>query len=542
MWPAGHSQHVFVWISFSTKHTYIFERAYVSFPPCVLDRAMAGGSASRSLELTPTWSVAIVCTLFVVISLLGERSLHHLGQWLSRTKRKPLYAALEKIKEELMLLGFISLLITITASYVSKICIKSSFFDKQRMPCLLPSSSKKEADHLLVSNRRRELASLENSCSEGHEPFISFLGLEQLHRFLFVMAVTHILYSCLTMLLAIMKVHTWIKWEEEAHTHVDNQEQLAELTKTLTLKRQSTFAAYHASSLWSRNSLLLGVLCFFRQFWQSVTKSDYLALRMGFVTKHKTRPRYDFHSYMIRSLEDEFKDIVGISVIFWTFVVCFFLFDVHGVNLFFWMSLVPIAMVLVVGAKLQYVIAKLALEDSGLSGPRIAGLKPRDTLFWFNKPRLMLHLIHFILFQDAFELATFLWVWWQFGWDSCLMQNRIFSYSRVVTGFLVQILCSYSTLPLYALVTQMGSNYKRAIFQEHIVDSIHNWKKAAKKRNKDHSSVMDMSTIDRSAIASFGQELRAVPEVSSVESELQQRPDKVDIESGYSRYLLTFNK
>ncbi|EFJ09709.1 hypothetical protein SELMODRAFT_25310, partial [Selaginella moellendorffii] len=110
-------------------------------------------------------------------------------------------------------------------------------------------------------------------------------------------------------------------------------------------------------------------------------------------------------------------------------------------------------------------------------------LKPRDTLFWFNKPRLMLHLIHFILFQlQGSELILECIFQWQFGWDSCLMQNRIFSYSRVVTGFLVQILCSYSTLPLHALVTQMGSNYKRAIFQEHIVDSIHNWKKAAKKR------------------------------------------------------------
>lgn len=41
---------------------------------------------------------------------------------------------------------------------------------------------------------------------QGHEPFVSYEGLEQLHRFIFVMAVTHISYSCLTMLLAIVKV------------------------------------------------------------------------------------------------------------------------------------------------------------------------------------------------------------------------------------------------------------------------------------------------------------------------------------------------
>jgi len=41
---------------------------------------------------------------------------------------------------------------------------------------------------------------------QGEEPFVSLEGLEQLHRFIFVMAVTHIFYSCLTMVLAIVKV------------------------------------------------------------------------------------------------------------------------------------------------------------------------------------------------------------------------------------------------------------------------------------------------------------------------------------------------
>jgi hypothetical protein len=43
---------------------------------------------------------------------------------------------------------------------------------------------------------------------QGYESFVSHEGLEQLHRFIFVMAVTHVAYSCLTMLLAILKVLT----------------------------------------------------------------------------------------------------------------------------------------------------------------------------------------------------------------------------------------------------------------------------------------------------------------------------------------------
>ena len=41
---------------------------------------------------------------------------------------------------------------------------------------------------------------------QGHEPFVSYQALERLHRFIFAMAITHISYSCLTMLLAIVKV------------------------------------------------------------------------------------------------------------------------------------------------------------------------------------------------------------------------------------------------------------------------------------------------------------------------------------------------
>ncbi|KAL2466839.1 MLO-like protein 11 [Abeliophyllum distichum] len=89
----------------------------------------------RSLALTPTWSVASVLTIFVAVSLLVERSIHRLGHWLRKTDRKPLLAAVEKMKEELMLLGFISLLLTATSSIISNICIPSKFYNSAFAPC-----------------------------------------------------------------------------------------------------------------------------------------------------------------------------------------------------------------------------------------------------------------------------------------------------------------------------------------------------------------------------------------------------------------------
>lgn len=64
------------------------------------------------------------------------------------------------------------------------------------------------------------------------------------------------------------------------------------------------------------------------------------------------------------------------------------------------MVCVYVQLVLLVGTKLQHVIATLALESAGITGYYTeTRLKPRDELFWFKKPELLLSLIHFILFQ-----------------------------------------------------------------------------------------------------------------------------------------------
>lgn len=75
--------------------------------------------------------------------------------------------------------------------------------------------------------------------------------------------------------------------------------------------------------------------------------------------------------------------------------------------LFFWQLL------LLVGAKLEYIITKLAknvaesVSGEGVSEP----VKPSDELFWFHSPTLVLYLIHFILFQNSFEIAFLFWIW-----------------------------------------------------------------------------------------------------------------------------------
>nr|BAJ33971.1 unnamed protein product [Eutrema halophilum] len=499
----------------------------------------------RSLALSPTWSVALVLTVFVVVSLIVERSIFRLSTWLRKTKRKPLFAALEKMKQELMLLGFISLLLTATSSTIANICVPSSFYNDRFVPCTRseideePESESSVKRNLLTKSLffnvfRRRLEGINHAtCSEGHEPFVSYEGLEQLHRFIFIMAVTHVTYSCLTMLLAIVKIHSWRIWEDVAR--MDRHDCLTAVAREKVFRRQETFVQYHTSAPLAKNRLLIWVTCFFKQFGHSVVRSDYLTLRKGFIVNHHLTLKYDFHSYMIRSMEEEFQRIVGVSGPLWGFVVAFMLFNIKGSNLYFWIAIIPVTLVLLVGAKLQHVIATLALENDGLTEyPSGVKLRPRDELFWFNKPELLLSLIHFILFQNSFELASFFWFWWQFGYNSCFLKNHLLVYFRLILGFAGQFLCSYSTLPLYALVAQMGTNYKAALIPQRIRDTIQGWGKATRKKRR-HGYYGDDSTVrtETSTVASieeYDHQVLDVAETYQEQQKQQQQQQGIELE------------
>ncbi|PON46313.1 Mlo-related protein [Parasponia andersonii] len=442
----------------------------------------------RSLAETPTYSVASVVTVMVFVCFLVERSIYRFGRWLKKTRRNALFASLEKIKEELMLLGLISLLLAQCARWISEICVDSSLFSSRFYIC-----SEKDYDIAQNAHFETSFSSLNETkttpsgisshsthqCGEGHEPFVSYEGLEQLHRFLFVLGITHVLYSCVAVGLAMSKIYSWRKWENQATLQ-------AKINKVL--KRQSTFVFHHTSHPWSRNPVLIWMLCFLRQFKSSIQKSDYLALRLGFITKHKLPQTYDFHKYMVRSMEDEFNGILGISWPLWGYsIVCIFV-NIHGLNIYFWLSFIPAILVMLVGMKLQHVVSSLALEVVEQTGPSVGTqLKPRDGLFWFGKPDILLRLIQFIIFQNAFEMATFIWSLWGLKQTSCFMENNLMIITRLASGVIVQFWCSYSTVPLNIIITQMGSRFKKALVAESVRESLHSWCKRVKERSKRES-------------------------------------------------------
>ncbi|KAH9685492.1 MLO-like protein 4 [Citrus sinensis] len=438
----------------------------------------------RSLPETPTYTVASVITVLIFVCFLVQRAIYRFGKWLKMTRRKALFASLEKIKEELMLLGLISLLLAQWARWISEICVNSSLFSSKFYTCseddngihqkMLSKSSflfLNESDvppRGIINNHKS------HQCGEGREPFVSLEGLEQLHRFLFVLGITHVLYSCLAVGLAMSKIYSWRKWENQARISAVADSNM-QAKKNKVMRRQTTFVFHHTSHPWSRSPVLI---------WM----------------KHKLPLSYNFHNYIVRSMEDEFHGILGISYPLWGYAILCIFVNIHGLNIYFWLSFIPAILVMVVGTKLQHVVSSLALEIMEQTGPSVGTqVKPRDDLFWFRKPEILLRLIQFIIFQNAFEMATFIWSLIEqniaiVSTYNNLAFNTITHNTSDIAWILVQFWCSYSTVPLNVIVTKMGSHWKKALVAESVRESLHSWCKRVKERSKHDASLHSLTT------------------------------------------------
>ncbi|KAK2977166.1 hypothetical protein RJ640_027779 [Escallonia rubra] len=468
---------------------------------------------SRELDQTPTWAVASVCAVIIIISIALEKILHKLGKFFTEKHKKALFEALEKVKAELMVLGFISLLLTFSQYYIAKICIPTKIANSM-LPCTGKDNDSEKADssrRLLWYERRDLAAKYSSTCKEGEVPIITVKGLHQLHILIFFLAVFHVIYSAVTMALGRLKIRRWKVWELETLSH---DYEFSNDPSRFRLTHETSFVRSH-TSFWTRIPFFFYVGCFFRQFFRSVNRSDYLTLRNGFINVHLAPgSKFNFQKYIKRSLEDDFQVVVGISPVLWASFVIFLLLNVSGWEALFWASLIPLIIILAVGTKLQAILTKMALEITERHAvvQGIPLVQASNKYFWFGRPQLVLSLIHFALFQNAFQITYFLWIWvisylyshndcdalvcnfshlnetcfasmqYSFGLNSCFHEKLGLVIAKVALGGGLLILCSYITLPLYALVTQMGSNMKRSIFDEQTSKALKKWHMAVKKR------------------------------------------------------------
>ncbi|XBH94976.1 hypothetical protein VPH35_085620 [Triticum aestivum] len=499
-----------------------------------------GGGNSRELDQTPTWAVASVCGVIVLISILLEMGLHKVGEWFAHRKKKAMVDALEKVKAELMVLGFISLLLVFGQSYIIKICISEAAADTM-LPCRLkkatveveiakdgghgapaggakeehgakqpeehfslgtnpftatsfsvphrmlseatsfsvphrmlseatsfsvPHRMLSEATSFSVPHRMLSEANMNTKCPPGKVSLISINALHQLHIFIFFLAVFHVCYSATTMALGRAKIRGWKEWEKEA---AGQDEEVTNDPSQFRFTHETSFVRQHMNVL-NKTPASFYISNFFRQFFRSVRRADYCALRHSFVNVHLAPgSKFDFQKYIKRSLEDDFKVIVGISPILWASALTFLLININGLHSMLWISIMPLVIILLVGTKLQGIICRMAIDITERHAV-IQGIP---------------------LVQNGFQIIYFLWILYEYGMDSCFNDSKKLVFARLCLGAVVQVLCSYVTLPLYALVSQMGTTMKQSIFDDQTSKALKSWRAGVKKKpaaNSKHGS------------------------------------------------------
>ncbi|KAA3455656.1 MLO-like protein 12 [Gossypium australe] len=221
-------------------------------------------SSVITLESTPTWAVAVVVFVLISTSICIEHLLHLLAKYFIKNRRKYLIQALDKIKSELLQLGFISLLLTVGEKPIANICIPKSI-GETFLPCSDSSNDSTE----------------EAKCEEqGMVSLLSRQGMKELQYLIFVLAFFHSLSCILTFGLGMAKMRKWESWEAETRTL---EYQFSNDPRRFLLIHQTSFARRHLR-FWSEHRFLRWPACFLRQFYASVSKVDYFTLRHGFIT------------------------------------------------------------------------------------------------------------------------------------------------------------------------------------------------------------------------------------------------------------------
>ncbi|KAF5955982.1 hypothetical protein HYC85_008838, partial [Camellia sinensis] len=215
----------------------------------------------------------------------------------------------------------------------------------------------------------------------GKISLVSNSGVHQLHIFIFVLAVFHVLYSVIIVILAQAKMKKWKGWESD----------------TSSLEYQFTNGCILQAILWFgvKGGLYNYAQWVYQRKWASSFPQDF-------------------------QVESQTIDIFPL----WVFAVILLLLNVYSWYTLAWISLVPLIILLLVGTKLELVIMELAqqIEDRATVVRGAPVVEPSNRFFWFNRPQWILILIHFTLFQviytmgftNAFQMALFLWTW--VGW------------------------------------------------------------------------------------------------------------------------------
>ncbi|KAH7306863.1 hypothetical protein KP509_22G034700 [Ceratopteris richardii] len=307
--------------------------------------------------------------------------------------------------------------------------------------------------------------------------------IHSLHILVFILAAIHIFYSAIMVVIGPLEVRRWKAWEGPA---AEKLKQQMNDPGALRLAKETTFVRRRRGLSFCKGNLFTSFLvAFFKQFYKwRVSESDYRAFRSGFIKHHcPAYPDFKFHKFIMRAFEDDCKRVVGIGWKLWTYAVVWILVDIHGWESSWLVYLVPLIIVLLIGAVMQQIITHMANnilnKNAVIEGD--ATIMPDDRNFGHRRPRLILKAFHYLVFQNAIGTAFPIWAAVTFSAHNCLYNTTAIVGGAIVVRLVVQLYLGLFILPVYALISQMDSGFKKSVFSKEVNLGLSRWRMRAKK-------------------------------------------------------------
>ncbi|CDP19960.1 unnamed protein product [Coffea canephora] len=218
-----------------------------------------------------------------------------------------------------------------------------------------------------------------------------------------------VIFCVTTMLPGGEKIRQWKHWENSIRSEMSQPHS----DHAIHIHHHRIFKE-RAGRYWRKFAVVSWMVSFFKQFYGSVTKSDYFALRRGFI-----RVQLSINIALIQtcnfwcmSNSSLLLYFILVMTTFGKFILilpfCAWLIAA-GWHSYFWLSFLPLVLLLLVGAKLEHIITELAQEVAEKRNEEAdATPQPVKVIGWLANLRiasLVLYLIHFILFQNSFEIC-----------------------------------------------------------------------------------------------------------------------------------------
>lgn len=258
----------------------------------------AAGAGNFDYEGTQAWRLALFFAGFGLLSVGIEHGLHHLMHYLSEKKMLGVCTMVNKLKDELMLLGFISLFLVLLQGQILAVCVPQCGG--------IWGGCYDDAGSSTDESRRRLGVAEPVECPEGEEQFISLTGLHQIHIFIFVLAVSLVMTGTVAMLGALGRLRTWGKWEQE-HNEFDSLLDGDESPGSHVAAKWEALERSHSRRLYQ--SLWIPLF--------GADKVTFLYMRRFFIRKHNRSKSFSFTNYVTECTEDEFAQTLEIDGMDW---------------------------------------------------------------------------------------------------------------------------------------------------------------------------------------------------------------------------------